>query len=45
MWNLSKGRCSYTAKLEAAADTIEFSPSGDVRTGSSRGSSRGQQPL
>jgi WD40 repeat protein len=30
MWNLAKGRCSYTARLEAEADLVTFSPSGDV---------------
>jgi WD40 repeat protein len=30
MWNLAKGRCSYTARLEAEADLVAFNPSGDV---------------
>jgi WD40 repeat protein len=30
MWNLAKGRCSYTARLEAEADLVAFNPSGEV---------------
>ncbi len=30
MWNLVKGRCTYTAKLEAEAETVAFSRSGDA---------------
>ena len=29
MWNLAKGRCSYTAKLEVEGDSVQFSPSGE----------------
>lgn len=30
MWNLLKGRCSYTATLEIEGDMVEFLPSGDA---------------
>lgn len=30
MWNLLKGRCSYTAKLEVEGDAVRFSPGGDA---------------
>jgi WD40 repeat protein len=30
MWNLAKGRCSYTAKLEVEGDDVQFSPSGEA---------------
>ncbi|WIA38971.1 hypothetical protein OEZ86_005123 [Tetradesmus obliquus] len=30
MWNLAKGRCSYTARLEAEADLVAFNASGDA---------------
>ncbi|KAG2483532.1 hypothetical protein HYH03_017637 [Edaphochlamys debaryana] len=30
MWNLAKGRCTYTAKLEAEAEQVAFSASGDA---------------
>lgn len=30
MWNLAKGRCSYTAKLDLEADYIGFSADGEV---------------
>eukprot|EP00887_Chlorella_sp_A99_P003281 scaffold9.g3281.t1 len=29
MWNLVKGRCTYTTRLPAPADAVTFSPSGD----------------
>ncbi|PNH09208.1 Lipoyl synthase, chloroplastic [Tetrabaena socialis] len=29
MWSLAKGRCTYTAKLEAEAEAVAFSRSGD----------------
>ena len=35
MWNLLKGRCSYTTPLEAEADVVQFSPSGQVGDGAS----------
>jgi WD40 repeat protein len=30
MWNLVKGRCTYTAPLEEEAQLVAFSPSGQV---------------
>jgi len=30
MWNLLKGRCSYTAKLEMEGDAVRFAPGGDA---------------
>ncbi len=30
MWNLLKGRCSYTAKLEVEGEAVHFSPGGDA---------------
>lgn len=39
MWNLVKGRTSYTSKLDAEAEGVAFFPSGEVRqhTGGGRG--------
>jgi hypothetical protein len=31
LWHLGKGRCSYTARLEAEADSVAFSADGEVR--------------
>jgi WD40 repeat protein len=31
LWHLGKGRCSYTARLEAEADDVAFSADGEVR--------------
>jgi WD40 repeat protein len=33
MWNLFKGRCTYTAPLEEEAQLVAFSPSGQVGVG------------
>ena len=30
MWNLLKGRCSYTAKLEVEGEAVHFLPGGDA---------------
>jgi WD40 repeat protein len=30
MWDLVKGRCTYTAKLDAEGDNLQFCPSGEV---------------
>ena len=30
MWNLVKGRCTYTTRLEAEAEAVAFSHSGDA---------------
>ncbi|GFR40822.1 hypothetical protein Agub_g1445, partial [Astrephomene gubernaculifera] len=30
MWNLTKGRCTYTAKLDAEAEVVAFSRSGEA---------------
>ncbi len=30
MWNLLKGRCSYTAKLEVEGEGVSFTPGGDA---------------
>lgn len=32
MWNLGKGRNSYTAKLDGEGDLVKFCPSGEVRS-------------
>ncbi len=30
MWNLLKGKCSYTAKLEIEGEGVQFSPGGEA---------------
>lgn len=29
MWNLLKGKCSYTAKLEVEGEVVQFAPGGE----------------
>ncbi len=30
MWNLIKGKCSYTAKLEVEGEVVSFTPGGEA---------------